>query len=163
MSQTVPTNNAARTTTRETHVRQRPRLPWTPSLGSPDRGGNTVDGKSVMPDLMCDNAFGGLGSGSGSEDVSVSCTTVANEFHRCNVCLKELPLDKFPRNPNGTRRGMVCILDDEAVESLQRMLRRAWGNTYKQRWPLFKKEKVVWRQVVLSLVIEEGGHKKKTA
>ena len=57
----------------------------------------------------------------------------AGEGKECRVCLKVLPLTDFAgKNKN------VCAADDTASESLQRALRKKWGNQYKVRFRALK-------------------------
>ena len=75
----------------------------------------------------------------------------AGELKRCSVCLADLPLRSFPRDGKGKIKGATCTEDSDAAESLQRMLRVGWSTTcYRDRYTAFKKNKPVWRQVVLA-------------
>ena len=125
-------------------------------LAADDEG--AADWELGLEDLeldLTDHCEAGLepGSGSGGQ----RCP----ELKRCNVCLRDLPLAQYPQNRDGSVRGATCTVDSDAGECLQRLLRRAWGPLYKQRYDAFKHDKPKWREVVLSLVLNSGGRGKK--
>eukprot|EP00971_Amphidinium_carterae_P167613 3321434-Amphidinium_carterae.1 len=80
------------------------------------------------------------------------------EEKTCKICemakaLKDFPWDHKTQKPKGS----LCLVCSSASESLQRLLRTAWGKShYKTRYDVLKKRPEVLQPVICSMGKDPG-------
>ena len=87
-----------------------------------------------------------------------------DEKFTCVICEERLPLGDFPQR-NGKRHGAVCLLDDLAIESMQKQLKQEWGQFYPVKWKAMKRDKQTFNEKVLDFRMKNpslGRGKRKT-
>ena len=97
---------------------------------------------------------GGKGKGAAAKPKALSKKDIPPGFKRCSTCLEALPEASFDDKRN------VCKDDDLACESLQRVLRKKWGNNYKSRVTRVKKAGI-WNQGVVAFRVSTQGQKRR--
>ena len=70
----------------------------------------------------------------------------AEDLVQCTCCLDKHSLIAFPKDKFGKRKGKMCNECVTGSESMQRLLRFAWQEDYKDRYAKFKGEKALWRK-----------------
>jgi hypothetical protein len=128
------------------------------------RMGSTPPTPSAQPDTSRRRAMppppsaigGGRGSkGGGRGRGGKVSLAVPPGFCKCTFCSEVLPVASF----NAGRK--TCIADDNAIESLQRLLRKRWKANYKQFMKKTKDDKPRWVQAVIAFRMNNKGRKRR--
>ena len=135
----------------------------TPLSLSPPSPAPTVVQTARSPASISQSPVGGKGK-SGKSGKSAAAkrgaaaakkTEVQPGHEKCTFCGAVLPESQFAPKRN------VCLEDDNVVESLQRILRRRWGKSYKTYMKRVKAQKLKWQQGVIAFRAQNKGNKRR--
>ena len=88
--------------------------------------------------------------GQGSESEGERFGEQEEQRYLCTICDSMLPCCAFPTR-KGKKVGTVCTDDQLTIESLQDMKKKEWGDKYKEKWKLFRKDKIGFKMRVMDM------------